>query len=299
MVAAGHGTRGAPALPSGPTHRYPSKPGRYEDASIADAVRRRGQVVPRIARNERSALVIGDRVTAMVHDRVAAIAAAITKLASTEGMPVALDHVGRACHQLLDVDGVSMCVAGELGIADPVYATIGLADRAIELEITVGVGPGVQVMDVGDAVLVGSLATRGSRRRWPVLVPLLAELGVQAVFAFPMAAGDVSIGTLQLYRARPGALTASEVTDAQLFADYALALLVSSEQSHQDLDVVLASPLTEQWDRVHQAAGLVAARLNIELWQAYMRLRTHAFATQRPLRKIAEDALAGRVQFDR
>ncbi|WP_158510817.1 hypothetical protein [Kutzneria albida] len=46
-------------------------------------------------------------------------------------MPIALDHVCRACVQMLDVDGVSLCTISDLGLGEPISATNAMSDRAV------------------------------------------------------------------------------------------------------------------------------------------------------------------------
>ena len=73
----------------------------------------------------------------MHSDRYVEIAAAIRRQSEAEQGPVGIRHVCRACAQVMDVDGVSFCTAGDLGTIEPIYAT-GVGERAVELEITVG-----------------------------------------------------------------------------------------------------------------------------------------------------------------
>jgi hypothetical protein len=49
---------------------------------------------------------------------------------------------------------------------------------------------------------------------------------------------------------------------------------------------------------VHQAAGMVAVQLGIDVADAVLRLRAHAFATGTPLQKVAEDVVDRRLRFD-
>ncbi|MFC0434568.1 GAF and ANTAR domain-containing protein [Kutzneria buriramensis] len=238
----------------------------------------------------------------MHRDRYAAIAAAIGRQAAAEGVSVGIRHICRACAHVVGVDGVSFCTAGDLGEAEPIYATGVVGERAVELELTVGRGPGVQALLTGEEVLVGDLTRHDCRERWPVLVSLLAPLGVQAVFALPLIMGEVAVGVLELYRIGPQPLSADALADGRVFADYALAALlggVVDESSGHDLDGVLAGSLAQQWVRVHQAVGVVSAQLGTGLTPAYQRLRAHAFVTDRPLREVADMVLEGWLRFTR
>lgn len=238
-------------------------------------------------------------VSGVVEDRWTAVAAAIGKLARLDDVPIALDHVCRACAQMLDVDGVSLCTISDLGFGEPISATNAMSDRAVELEITVGVGPGMEALDEGEAVLANDLTSVRSCTRWPVLAAMLVEVGVQAVFALPLTVSDVTVGVLELYRRRPRPLTDAELTDARLFADYALQLLVMGDRdpSGRGVDAVLTGSLGAQWTRVNQAVGVVSVQLQIGAAQAYQRLRAHTFVSDLGLREVARAVLDGRILF--
>ncbi|EWM10729.1 GAF and ANTAR domain-containing protein [Kutzneria sp. 744] len=216
-------------------------------------------------------------------DRIAAEIAA-----AAGGDAVALRHVCWACAAVLGVDGVSLCVIGDLGAAEPVHATDDVAERVLEAEIVHGCGPMVEAMERNDPVLVPRVATD---RRWPMLGPALVEAGAAALFAFPIEAGGVTVGVLELCQRKPGALTVAQVDDAELFAESALELLVDGEND------VLSGPLAERWGRVTRSVAVVAGQLGGDPAQAYARLRAHAFATGRRLPDIADDVLVGSLRF--
>jgi len=49
---------------------------------------------------------------------------------------------------------------------------------------------------------------------------------------------------------------------------------------------------------VHQAAGMVAAQLEVSIRQALVRLRGYAFGNDRPLTDVAKDVVARKLRFD-
>ncbi|MFC0430736.1 GAF and ANTAR domain-containing protein [Kutzneria buriramensis] len=235
----------------------------------------------------------------MAGDRDQAIATAIGRLASADNVPVRLEHVCRAGAAALGVAGVSLCTIGDLGLGEPVYATDAVSERAIELEITVGTGPGMQALRNGNVVMSADLDSSTSLHQWPALVPMLSALGVCAVFAFPLTAGEITVGVLELYRAGPGALPMAAMADGQLFADYAMALLLDSDywRPGSDVEDVLAGTLPEQWRRVNLATCVIAAQLGIGATQAYQRLRAYAFTVDCQLRQVADAVLEGCIEL--
>ena len=51
------------------------------------------------------------------------------------------------------------------------------------------------------------------------------------------------------------------------------------------------------WAEIHQATGMLSAQLAVPLDEAFVRLRSHAFADGRSLREVADDVLARRLQL--
>jgi hypothetical protein len=50
---------------------------------------------------------------------------------------------------------------------------------------------------------------------------------------------------------------------------------------------------------VHQASGMVAVQLDVNVGEALIRLRAYAFGHDRPLAEVAKDIVARRLRFDR
>jgi hypothetical protein len=107
------------------------------------------------------------------------------------------------------------------------------------------------------------------------------------------------LGALNLYRNRPGDLTDDQHADALVLADVsaeAILLLQASAPAG-----TLADELARSADLhlvVHQAAGMVAVQLAINVADALVRLRAHAFSVGTPLQEVAEDVVARRLHFD-
>jgi hypothetical protein len=49
---------------------------------------------------------------------------------------------------------------------------------------------------------------------------------------------------------------------------------------------------------VHQASGMVAAQLDVDVGQALIRLKAYAFGNGRPLAQAAENVVARKLRFD-
>lgn len=174
-----------------------------------------------------------------------------------------------------------------LGASDP------WASGLEEIHYTLGEGPAVEAFATGGPVLVADL--RVDQVRWPVFAEAGTAVGVAAVFAFPLQVGGIRLGTLDLYRRRPGGLSSDAVTDALVLADViTLALLQHTDRVGEDeLHQVVS------YQDVNMATGMLAAQLRVNLEDAFARLRAHAFATNRSVVEVAGDVLARRIPLDR
>jgi hypothetical protein len=173
------------------------------------------------------------------------------------------------------------------------------ASTAIEqLQYELGEGPCVDAFNQDRPVLEPDLADPATPR-WLAFTGPALQAGARAVFGFPLQLGAVRLGALNLYSARPGALTGEQHTDALVMADVAAqALLVMQANAPAGaLAAELEASANFQYV-VHQASGMVAAQLDVSVGQALVRLRAHAFGNERPLTEVARDVVARRLRFD-
>ncbi|MEU7151923.1 GAF domain-containing protein [Streptomyces sp. NPDC045456] len=198
------------------------------------------------------------------------------------------------CAQVLGVDGVavSVPVTGELG--ELVWSTAGTSARLEDLQYTLGQGPALEAAVMCAPVAEPDLA-HVAAGRWPALLPEAIELGVGAVFCFPLLLGGACLGTLTLQRTAPGPLRETERADAWLVAGALTAVLADGGQQWAVADPRDDSVLYRA--AVHQAAGMVSVQAKTTLAQALMRLRAYAFARGRTVVEVAEDVVARRVHF--
>lgn len=97
-----------------------------------------------------------------------------------------------------------------------VCATDEGSARIEELQFTLGEGPCVDAVRTGAPVLVPNLGEPNDLNvdRRPGFMEGAGAAGVRAVFAFPLRVGAINVGALDLYRNRPGALTAAQLSGA-------------------------------------------------------------------------------------
>jgi hypothetical protein len=118
------------------------------------------------------------------------------------------------------------------------------------------------------------------------------------VFGFPLQVGAVRLGALNLYRDRLGPLSDDQHADALVMASIAAQAVLMLQANAPP--GTLATELEAGADlhlSVHQAAGMVAAQLDVSVGQALVHLRAYAFGNGRPLAEVAEDVIARRLRL--
>ncbi len=228
-------------------------------------------------------------------DRLTTVLRALVEVDGRSGSVV--DRACAATVGLLAVDGagLSLMVDGDLrgavGSSDP------WVDAVQELQSTLGEGPCVDAWSSGRPALAADLADPRDVR-WSAFGLAGAELGVGAVFAFPLGLGAIRIGVLVAYRGAPGRLTDEHVAMGLVLADVATQAIIGLQAGASDdalHDLLAGEP--PHWAEVHQATGMLSVQLGVALDEAFVRMRSHAFAVDVPLRVIAAEVVARRLRL--
>lgn len=180
-----------------------------------------------------------------------------------------------------------------------VCATDDVSARIEDLQFTLGEGPCVDAVRSGSPVMVGDLNQPGdiAVNRWPAFMAGAADLGVAAVFAFPLRIGAISVGALDLYRDLPGELSRPDTTKALVAADSAALALLQLDSGQGDTFADDKGSRSTYQLQVHQATGMVQVQLGVTTEEAFLMLRARAFASGRPLADLASDVVARRIRF--
>ena len=224
----------------------------------------------------------------MTGDRLHRIQAALS--AGSDGWSSA--RLCEACAQIVGVNGAAvMLMSGEiprgsLGTTDQVSQQIE------DLQYTLGEGPCVDAYQQDQVVTEPDLADPVTRR-WPAFTPPALAAGVRAVFGFPLRAGTVRLGALNLYRDRPGPLTGDQHADALVVADVAARWVLEAQAGAPPGTVAGELEVGADFHfAVHNAAGIVSVQQVISVTEALIRLRAFAFSSDRPLADVAHDVIA-------
>ena len=215
--------------------------------------------------------------------------------------PLARERVEALCRGAVTaagVDGAGVSLITRSGSRATVCATDEQAAQIEDWQFTFGEGPCVDAATWRSPVLVDDLTdpTEAVAARWPAFLPEAASIGVHAAFAFPLRIGAIALGAMDLYRMRPGGLSARELEAALLAAD-AIALtlldLGSAAEPFVDNREARASYRLE----VHAAAGMMSVQLGVPIEEALVHLRAAAWSQGRSINDVAADVVSRRVRY--
>jgi hypothetical protein len=215
----------------------------------------------------------------------------------------AANRLCRACVTLLNVDAAAISLVfdgantGTLGSSGP------RARVYDELQFTLGEGPCLESVAVRAPVLVVDLADP-SEARWPAYGPAMLAHHIRGVHAMPVLVAGEYVGALDLFRAKPGPLRTEQMAGAVAAAE--LASIPVLDLMDTDLQAALSDPTSNAWAElnvltraeVSQATGMVMAQLGIDAAEALVRLRAHAYATDRSAIDVARDILDRRLTLE-
>jgi hypothetical protein len=210
--------------------------------------------------------------------------------------PPSLVTLCRGCVALLPVSGAAVSLMAPAQVQSVASAFDGRARAIQDLEFTLGEGPAMDAYADGLPVLVDDVQSLA--RRWPQFSAGVAAMGVQAVFALPLQTASTRIGVLVLYRDEVGTLAPAELADALEVADLVTQLVLVMQSEAVTESVAWALEVSDNRAVVHQASGMIAAQIQVDVDEALVRLRAHSFATDQPIREVAEAVVTGQLRFD-
>lgn len=219
----------------------------------------------------------------------------LSAIANSDGTSPVTEHLCLAAVDLAGVTGAAISLMSGADTEATVWATDGIRNVE-ELQYTLGEGPGIDAHHTGNSVLVPDLRQVTA---WPAFAPSAMEAGVTATFCFPLQIGAAGIGTINLYRDEAGPLDRDQLADSVMLADVAtqVVLGLQAESPPEELHQLLSQRPDWHWP-VHQATGMVAVQLHVELPEALLRLRAHAYANDRRLGDVAADVVARRLRLE-
>jgi transcriptional regulator with GAF, ATPase, and Fis domain len=202
------------------------------------------------------------------------------------------------CVDVLDVAEAGLMLAAPSGELR-VIASSSEAMRVLELlEEQSLEGPCQDCFRTGAPVLNQPLDDAAATR-WPDFTPKALEAGFVSVSALPMRLRSQTIGALNMFRVQTADMTAPDLASAQAFADVATIAILQHRAARQAK--VVNDQLVEALDTrvvIEQAKGVLAERRDIEVADAFTRLRTYARNNNLRLSDVAREVVDGRLDTD-
>ncbi|MDO8392636.1 MAG: GAF and ANTAR domain-containing protein [Actinomycetota bacterium] len=134
---------------------------------------------------------------------------------------------------------------------------------------------------------------------WPLFAAECTKSGFASVCAVPLRLRSHTLGCLNLFMSAPGGLDDTDIALAQVLADFASIALIQ-DQATRDAAIReghLRHALTSRI-AIEQAKGMIAERHQVDMDEAFSRLRSFARNNNRLLTEVAEAVVAGSLPLD-
>jgi transcriptional regulator with GAF, ATPase, and Fis domain len=188
------------------------------------------------------------------------------------------------CVELLDVQAAGLMLGDPSGRLRPAAASSENA-RLLELfEVQTESGPCVDCYRTGLPVVNVDLDVP----RWPHFTEAARAAGFVAAHALPLRLRGEVIGALNLFHGDSKTLGDADLHIGQALADIST-ISILSQRSHQEQETLAAQLQNALTSRIiiEQAKGVLAARLNLPMDEAFSALRTYARNNQQRLSDLA------------
>jgi GAF domain-containing protein len=179
------------------------------------------------------------------------------------------------CVEVVDVDAAGVMLVAPNGELQ-VVASSSDAMRNLELfELQADEGPCVDCVRHGIPVV--NIDLSGVDAHWPRFAHRAMNDGFQSVHALPMHLRGHTVGAVNMFRINPGPLGPDDVLVAQALADVATIAIIQHRAS-VDAAVLITQLNGALTSRViiEQAKGMVSQAADLNMDEAFQRLRNHA-----------------------
>lgn len=198
------------------------------------------------------------------------------------------------CVSLLDVAAAGLLLSDQRGGLQ-VMASSTERTRLLELfQLQTDEGPCLDCFRTGQPVAVADVSAAADR--WPRFAPTVLKEGYAAVQAVPLRLRNEIIGALNLFQTATGELDPADIQVAQALADVATIGIL------QERAISRSEVLTEQLQGalnsriiIEQAKGRLAESADLDMDEAFQRMRSHSRATNTRMSQLAHDLVDGTV----
>jgi hypothetical protein len=233
----------------------------------------------------------------------------MTRCRSDDPLFTGLGAICEPAIRLTGADGVVVAVLTRAAqVRELAYASDPIAQQLDELQYTIGEGPCFDAYLDDEPHDYPELRSGAQTSRWPTFATHATELGVRALFAFPIPHAQRPMGVLEFYRRTAGGLDTSQYQSAtacataiahQLQSNW-YTYLARTGNTEQAIETAAAAGLNEPVHpftrtQVHLAGGMVATQLGVTASQGVDRLRAYSYAHSRSITSVAADIIARRL----
>jgi hypothetical protein len=207
-----------------------------------------------------------------------------------------LQRLVEECILIFDATAAGILLRSPVGPLEVMVSTNERSEFVGLMQLRVGEGPCVEAVTTGQVVSVRDLANITDR--WPAFAAAAGESGFASVHAIPMRLRDATIGSLNLFRDRPGDLNEPDALAARALSDIATISILQHRIVEES--VLAQAQLQRALDSrvvIEQAKGYLAQRRDIDMDEAFALLRGHARSTRTGLGVVAAEVIAGRLSL--
>ncbi len=213
---------------------------------------------------------------------------------SEPDLPSALNRVTELAAGIVPrCDGASLTMRKE-GRPVPAAANGAWANDLDDLQHREQEGPCIDCLREGSVMRVRDLATDS---RFPTYGPRAAERGAHAVVSMPLAADGRTVGALNLYSRQVDAFDGAGLAMAELLTAHASLAVQAATAYYTNRD--LADQMREAISSravIEQAKGVLVAQRRCTPDEAFQLLVSASQRSNRKLRDIAQEIVAGAVR---
>jgi len=207
----------------------------------------------------------------------------------------AVNAVVEATSAAFGADGGGVMLIDDQQALHYVGATDGRAAAMEAAQEEMGEGPCVDSLVTDQIVSTDDLLEDG---RWPQLRDQIGQLGVRAILGVPLHVGPTTVGSLNVYRFRPGPWQPSDLDAIAAFGRVVEELLATAMVARERHTIVdqLTSALANRVT-IERAVGVVMASQDLDPVRAFDALRRSARSRRVRVAEVAAEVVADR-RFD-
>ncbi len=199
--------------------------------------------------------------------------------------------------ELLEVAAAGLLLVDSSGRLRTLASSLeqtGLLQLQELLELQNDEGPALDCFRDGLAVV--NVAPADAADRWPGFSAALAAAGYGSAHALPLSLRSRVIGAVTLFSTPASVLSEQDTLLGQALADVAtIGLLQEQTVRRHELTTERLQQALDSRILIEQAKGALAARLGIEVADAFTLLRAHSRRSRRKLADVAHEVVAGQI----